>query len=112
MRWHIDGHVIQSEGEVGAMVQIKSAHKVLVGLAFTAVLGGYQARDKLQQFGGARNRAQFQLGVKNNTFGCGDGRAGQVEVAAKYQYLCWRVATSICGQAAVTENESNGGCQC
>src|SRR5690606_27248780 len=47
---HIEGHAIDKGGKVSAVIQIKTAQKILVGLAGTAVLGDHHTGHHLQDF--------------------------------------------------------------
>ena len=63
MRRHVDRHAVHKRGEVGAVVEVEAAQKVLVGFAITTVLGDDDARHKLQHLGRAQRGAVFnQLG--------------------------------------------------
>ena len=35
---HVDGNVVHAHGQIGAMIQIKSAQEILVGFAAAALL--------------------------------------------------------------------------
>ncbi len=45
-----------ADREIGAVVEIEAAQKVLVGFALAGVLGDDQARHDLQRFAGPRER--------------------------------------------------------
>ena len=53
----VDRHARHIGGEVGAVIEIEAAQKILVGLAFAAVLGDDQSGDEFQHFAGAQYRA-------------------------------------------------------
>ena len=39
---HVDGHAVDLDGEIGAVVEIEAAQKILVGFAFAGMLGDDQ----------------------------------------------------------------------
>ena len=49
---HVDRHVVDRNGEIGAVVEIEAAQEILVGLAVAAVLGDDQAGHDFERFGG------------------------------------------------------------
>src|SRR5215208_409158 len=52
VRGHVDRHAIDRDGQIGAMVEIEAAQKVLVGFSLAAVLRDDQAGDGFQEFAG------------------------------------------------------------
>ena len=48
MRGHVHGHAVYEAGEIGAVVQVKAAQEILIGLAIAAVLRDDHAWHKLQ----------------------------------------------------------------
>jgi len=53
----IHRHAVEIGGEVRAVVQIKAAQEILIGLAGATVLSGNHAGDYFYQFGNTTNRA-------------------------------------------------------
>jgi CopG family transcriptional regulator, nickel-responsive regulator len=66
VRAHVDGHAVDGDGEVGAVVQVEAAQEVLVGLALAAVLGDDEAGRGLQQFPRAVDGAGLELGGQHH----------------------------------------------
>ena len=58
---HVDRHVIDGGGEVGAVIEIDSSQVVLVRLAFAAVLADEQAGDPFEQFARSQDRSVIDL---------------------------------------------------
>ncbi|MNS56631.1 hypothetical protein D3C72_894940 [compost metagenome] len=75
MRAHIDGHAIDIGGEIRAMVEVKAAQEILVGLAVAAVLGDDQPGHEFQQF------ARAQGGPVDNQLSSDDALAGRIRRA-------------------------------
>ena len=55
----IDRHPGNKSSEVGAMIKVEAAQKILVSLAFTTMLGDDQTRHKFQHLAGAQCRTVF-----------------------------------------------------
>ena len=51
---HVHWHAVDSDGEVGAVVEVEAAQVVLVGFALAGMLGDDQARRRFQVLAGAR----------------------------------------------------------
>lgn len=66
---HVDGHAVQVDGEIGAVVEIESAQEILVGLPGARVLGGDHAGDGLDQFADAQERRQVVVRIPNHALG-------------------------------------------
>jgi len=58
---HVHRHVVDGDREVGAVVEIEAAQKILVGLAVAAVLGDDQAGHDFQRFRGPRKRPRIDV---------------------------------------------------
>ena len=58
---HVDRHVVDSDGEIGAVVEIEAAQKILVGFALAAMLGHDQPRHDFQQLADPRRRARVEF---------------------------------------------------
>ena len=58
---HVDGHAVDADGEIGAVVEIEAAQKILVGFAFAGMLGDDQPRHHLQRLAGAGERLRVHL---------------------------------------------------
>lgn len=54
MRAHVDGHPVDGNRQIGPVVEIDAAQKVLVRFAFAAMLRDHQTGDDLKGFGGPR----------------------------------------------------------
>ena len=54
VRAHVDGHAVDRDRQIGAVIEIHAAQKILVGLAVAGVLGDDQAGDDFKGFGGPR----------------------------------------------------------
>ena len=65
MRAHVDRHVIDVDGHVGAVVEIVATQEVLVGFALAAVLRDDQSGGRLEDFARARRGACIHLGSRN-----------------------------------------------
>jgi len=57
VRRQVERHVVEEHGEIGAMIQIEAAQKILVGLAAACVLSDDDTGHCLQNFTRAQNRA-------------------------------------------------------
>ena len=49
---HVDGHAVDPDGEIGAVVKVEAAQEILVGLALSGMLGDDQAGHDLQRLAG------------------------------------------------------------
>ena len=58
---HVDGHAVDLDGEIGAVVEIEAAQKILVGFAFAGMLGDDQSRHHLQRLAGAGEGLRVHL---------------------------------------------------
>ena len=45
---HVDRHFVERDVDVGAVIEVEAAQKILISLAFAAVLGGDQPRHELE----------------------------------------------------------------
>ena len=70
VRAHVDGHAVDGDGEVGAVVEVEAAQEVLVGLAFPAVLGDDEAGCGLEQLSRAVDGAGLELGGQHHALAC------------------------------------------
>ena len=50
---HVDRHAVDADGQIGAVVEIEAAQKILVGFALAGMLGHDQPRHHLQRFADA-----------------------------------------------------------
>ena len=64
---HVDRHVVEPDVDVGAVIEVEAAQKILVGLAFAAVLGRDQSRHDLEHFADPRSRLLFNLLAGDNS---------------------------------------------
>jgi hypothetical protein len=48
-------------GQIGAVVEIEAAQKILIGFAFAGMLGHDQSRHRFEQFADPRGRTRVQL---------------------------------------------------
>ena len=96
VRGHVHRHAVHIGGEVGAMVQVKAAQKVLVGLAITTVLGDDHAGHKLQHFGRAQRGTVFDQLGGDHTLAGRVRRANGVVIGAlngdrgEFLSACWQ----------------------
>ena len=58
---HVDRHAVDRDGEIGAVVEIEAAQKILVGFALAGMLGHDQPRHRLQQFADPRGRTRIEF---------------------------------------------------
>ena len=49
---HVDGHAVDLDGQIGAVVEIEAAQKILVGFALAGMLGDDQPGHGLQRLAG------------------------------------------------------------
>ena len=73
MRRHIDRHTLDACRKVSAVVQIKPAQEVLIGLAVATVLRHHQTWHDFQYFTGAQDRHVFNLRPRHRAFAGGGG---------------------------------------
>ena len=71
VRAHVDGHAVDGDGEVGAVVEIEAAQEILVGFALAAVLRDDQARHRLQHLARAIDRPRLQLLARDDALAAG-----------------------------------------
>ena len=90
----VQRYVVQQSGEVGAVVQIKAAQEVLVGLAAAGVLSGDEARNHFQQLGHPQQRADRQVGAAHRAFTGRCGDADQALRASEDQHLFQRLLST------------------
>jgi hypothetical protein len=77
VRAEIDGHVVEEESHVGAVVGIEAAEEVLRGLAASLVLTHHEARHETQDVGGPALRTELEVAAGDELFGRGGGRGGR-----------------------------------
>ena len=58
---HVDRHVVDSDREIGAVVEIVAAQEILVGFALAGVLGHDQPGHGFQHFARPRHRPRVEL---------------------------------------------------
>ena len=58
---HVDRHAVDGDGEIGAVVEIEAAQKILVGFALAGMLGHDQARHDFQQLADPRRRPRVEF---------------------------------------------------
>jgi hypothetical protein len=58
---HVDGHVVDGDREIGAVVEIEAAQEILIGFTLAAVLRHGQPESGLQDFAGACDRARVEV---------------------------------------------------
>ena len=58
---HVDGHAVDFDGEIGAVVKIEAAQEILVGLTLSGMLGDDQAGHDLQRLAGPQERHGVHL---------------------------------------------------
>lgn len=86
MSWHVDGHAVDLDGEIGAVVKVEAAQEILIGFTFSGMLGDDQAGHDIQRLADTRERHRVHLlagkayragggGLQGgNSFGRGTGR--------------------------------------
>jgi hypothetical protein len=67
---HVDWHAVDKGGEIGAVIEVEAAQKILVGLAGAGMLGGNQAGHVFRQLADARDRLGSEIGIADNAFRC------------------------------------------
>jgi hypothetical protein len=70
VRAHVDGHAVDADREVRAVVDIEAADEILVGFAFAAVLRDDEARHRLEHFAGAIDRRARKLFRADEPLAC------------------------------------------
>src|SRR5688572_30179499 len=70
MRGHVHRHAVDAGREIGAVIQVEAAQKVLVRLAAAAVLSDDQPGHYFEQLTGAQHRPQVELLRGRNTDRC------------------------------------------
>ena len=56
---HVDGHAVDLDGEIGAVIEVEATQKILIGFALAGMLGHDQSRHHLQRLAGAREGRAF-----------------------------------------------------
>jgi hypothetical protein len=77
VRAHVDRHAIHAGQKVGAVVEIEAAQVILICFARAAMLSDDDAGNGLDDFAGAQEWPQRDLGVANGAFIRGVGNIEQ-----------------------------------
>ncbi len=80
VRAHVDGHAIDGDGQIGAVVEIEAAQEVLVGFALAAVLRHDQPRHGFEHLAGAVGGARLQVRARHEAL---TGRLGLADLACR-----------------------------
>ena len=72
MSWHVDGHAVDFEGEIGAVVKVEATQEILIGLTFSRMLGDDQAGHDFQRLADTRERHCVHL-LAREGYGAGGG---------------------------------------
>lgn len=70
---HVDGHTIDGDEKIGAVVEVESAEEILSGFASSGVLGDDDAGDGFEDFAPAERGPGEEVGAAGNPEGCGGG---------------------------------------
>ena len=89
MRAQIDRHVIDPDGEVGAVIEIVAAQKILVSFALAAVLRDDEPRIGLKHLPWTRNRARVDLLTSEGLL-AGHGLRRDKSSSCIRASRCWR----------------------
>ena len=73
MSRHVDRHAVYLDGEIGAVVKVDAAQKILVGFALSGMLGDDQPGHDLQSLTGPQERDGIHFRA-TDTYGAGAGR--------------------------------------
>ena len=76
---HVDRHVVDIDREIGAVVEIIAAQKILVGFAVAGMLGDDQAGHGFQHFARPRHRPRVELFAGRGGLARHGGRRGGPE---------------------------------
>ena len=82
VRWQVQRHIVEENGDIRAMVEIEAAQKILVGLAAAGVLRDDEAGNRLQNLSRTKNRTILDLRCAHRSLGAGFGNADQVILTA------------------------------
>src|SRR4029077_8271266 len=99
---HVDGHSVNLDGEISAVVKVEAAQEILVGLTLSGMLGDNQAGHDLQRLAGPQERYRVHLSAAD-THGAGRGR---LERRSSIGRGTGRDAAGACSDRLV---RSNGG---
>ena len=69
---HVDGHAVDLDGEIGAVVEVEATQEILVGFALAGVLGDDQAGHDFQRLADPREGNGVDLRAAD-THGAGGG---------------------------------------
>ena len=110
VRGHVHRHAAHAGGEVGAVVKVEAAQKVLVGLAVTRVLGDDHARHKFKHLARAQRRPALEQLGGDHALRCGVAAAHRVVVvAADLDLLGLGGRWLLCGRQAGPRQGQHGG---
>ena len=65
---HVERNAVEVSGEVGTVVEIEAAQKILVGLAGAGVLGGDHSGHGFDQFADPQQWRQLEVGIADKSF--------------------------------------------
>ena len=58
---HVDGHAVDADREIRAVIEVEAAQEILVGFTLAGMLGDDQARHDFQRFADAQERDGVHL---------------------------------------------------
>src|SRR5262249_20116350 len=82
VRGEVQGHIVEENGEVGTVVEIEAAKKILVGFAAAGVLGDDDTGNRFQDFSRTTNGTSLDFGSAGGSLGGGIGNPDEAIVAA------------------------------
>jgi len=62
---HIDRHAVNEPRKIGAMIEVESAKKKLIGFSLAGMLGSDDAGNGFKDFSGAQQRTEFEIEITN-----------------------------------------------
>ena len=82
VRWQVQRHIVEENGEIRAVVKIEAAKKILVGLAATGVLRDDETGNRLQNFSRTKNRTILDFRCAHRSLGGGIGNSDEAILPA------------------------------
>lgn len=82
VRVQVDRHAVDKSCEIGAVIEIETAQKELVGLSTARVLGGDEAGDAVLLLADPGNGDGIEIGIADRSLRSGTGDPNLFECAA------------------------------
>ena len=82
VRWQVKRHIVEENGDIGAVVEIEAAKEILVGLAAAGVLRDDEAGNRLQYFSRAKNRTILDFLCAHRSLGARFGNSDKIILPA------------------------------